>query len=207
MAIEAIGRDLDIAFTAACDVGKVDLGRNDLTRAVLARLKSYYTAQEGIKTFLEKHYAAPAADFFVETVAFFLKVAITVRKLTLLEVKSEMTVARCRGAMRPDISVWKNNELVAAIECKTQLGWNRDKWRQDFMEREAGLKELLPNAKLFLLAMTERNWGGFGNDDRRGTQFFALLDQDHWPTDVDPSAPIIEGLVHPIEDLFSLIVR
>jgi hypothetical protein len=88
--LEATG-DLASAFAAACAVGTVDLCGTDLTRAVLARMKSYYTAQEQIKEVLEKRYAAAAADFFVETVAFYLKVAIQIRKLTL-SVTSEQVV-------------------------------------------------------------------------------------------------------------------
>jgi hypothetical protein len=244
--LEAIG-DLDSAFTAACAVGKVDLCGNELTRAILARMKSYYAAQEQIKTFLGKAYAAASADFFVETVAFYLKVAIKIQRLNLhvasetesppnkliakflkaarkvheLESSAELekTVARRQAAMRPDISVWKNADLVAAIECKTQLGRTRNEWRpaddglakgrQDFIAREARLKERRPNARVFLLVMTEANWDSdaFRNDERFGKQFFVLLDKkhgkDHWP---DLSAPTIAGLVHPIENLFRLIL-
>jgi hypothetical protein len=238
-AVEEIG-DLDSAFTAACAVGKVDLCGTGLTRAVLARLKSYQIAQELIKTFLKKRYAAAAADFFVETVAFYLNVVIKLQKLELnvasekpvnelvannvvaktkelqLNAASEMAVAPRQSVMRPDISVWKGDELVAAIECKTQLGRNRHKdkvtgqyvWLQDFEKRESQLNKQRPNAKLFLLVMTESNWDGFGVDSRCGKQFFALLDKHHWPRDVDPSAATIEGLVHPnpIEKLFRLVL-
>ena len=51
-------------------------------------MRSYYVAQDRIKKFLEKRKAAPGADFFVETVAFYLKVAINILKLEY-EVASE----------------------------------------------------------------------------------------------------------------------
>lgn len=199
--VESTGSILGDSFASVCQVGHLDLTKTDLTRAVLSRLKSYYSAQEHIKSFLAKVYAAPAADFLVETVAFYLKVAIQILNIDL-QVASEKTVAPRRGAMRPDISIWKGEELIAAIECKTQLGWNRDGWKNDFLERERKLHEQQRNAKLFLFVMTGSNWGGFGDDERIGQQFFVLL-REHWPLDVDLSKPSIEGLMHPIESLFS----
>jgi len=48
-----------------------------------------------------------------------------------------------KGNIRPDISVWKNNKVVAIVECKTQLGWNRDKWEEDFKKRVPKRKGVL----------------------------------------------------------------
>lgn len=255
--LEATG-DLDSAFTAACAVGKVDWRGNGLTRAVLARMKTYYTAQERIKAVLDKRFAAAAADFFVETVAFYLKVAISVEKLNLHVTSEEvvnqqwrmlfkhrakmMELAAVLGPddvktlidafdfewpegiedwakgeatsvlpvpkeIRADISVWRDGDLLAVIECKTQQGRNRTKWLQSFEERASLLRSQRPHAQIYLLSMTEMNWGGFNRSDPRcGTQFFSLLDKDHWPTDVDPSAPTIAGLVHPVEALFRLVL-
>jgi hypothetical protein len=253
-AVEATG-NLDSAFTLACAVRKVDWNGTDLTRAVLARMKSYYTAQRRIKKLLDKHYAAAAADYFVETVAFYLKVAIDIEQLSLRVASEEVvnkqyrefhkqvikaeTLAAALGVdgvkhlfgmewpeaidwakggvkfewripkdIRADISVWKDGELIAVIECKTQLGRKRGGWLEEFEERAERLRIQRPRTKLFLLAMTEANWGGFDrNDCRFGKQFFALLDGDHGPMRVDPSAATMEGIVHPMESLFRLILE
>ncbi len=109
--------------------------------------------------------------------------------------------------MRADISVWRGDDLFAVIECKTQLGRSRTDWLQEFEEREARLKVQRPRTKLFLLAMTEKNWGGFGNDQRRGKQFFALLDNRHFTTDIKPSPAPVKGLLDPIDGLFRLILE
>ena len=53
-----------------------------------------------------------------------------------LEISSERPIQRKRNAIRPDISLWRSNELLAIIECKTQLGWHRENWRSHFEERE-----------------------------------------------------------------------
>ncbi|MCP2085939.1 UNVERIFIED_ORG: hypothetical protein J2Y81_001956 [Paraburkholderia sediminicola] len=202
-AIEAPGRELANAFVAAHAVEKIDLEAMDLTTAVLLRLKAFWLSQDQIKSQLGKVYAAPAADFFVETVCFFLKV-ILARMDSTLSVASEKTVIRRQGSMRPDISVWRGEMLIAAIECKTQLGWNRDGWLREFEDRQIRLSEASPGSKLFLLVMTGSNWPGFGDDRRIGSQFFLLL-HELWPSRFDESAVDL-GIAHPIEKLFKEVL-
>ena len=196
-AIEAPGRELSAAFDAARSVAHCDLDANDISTAILLRLKSFLLCQEKIKFELGKVYAAPSADFFVETVCFFLKVALEKHDPSLA-VASEKNVVPRRGSMRPDISVWRGAEVVAAVECKTQLGWNRDGWLHDFEDREKKLTNEFPKAKLFLLVMTASNWPGFGADKRVGKQFFVMLG-DIWPNAFEASAK--SRIVHPIEGL------
>ena len=173
-AIEAPGRELRAAFDSAIAVTEIDLSAKDITHAILLRLQSFSLSQENVKNELSKIYAAPIADFFVETVCFYLNVVF--RKLApSLIVTSEKNIMRQRGSMRPDISIWQGETVVAAIECKTQLGWNRNGWLLNFEERERKLTNFFPNAKLFLLVMTGSNWPGFGDDTRKNKQFFMLL--------------------------------
>jgi len=175
LAVEAPGRELSAAFELALKV-KPNLQGDDITKAVLLRVKSYLNAQDLVKHGLDKVYAAPAADFFVETVTFYLRVVLH-ELAPELRVASEQNVVRRRGSLRPDISVWRGSELVAAIECKTQLGWNRDGWLKDFEYRESILRTECPLAKLYLLVLTGSNWPGFGNDHRIRKQFFVLLSE------------------------------
>lgn len=86
---------------------------------------------------------------------------------------------------------------MAIVECKTQLGWNRNNWEDDFEEREEKLQVLFPNARAFLLVMTGRNWSGFGDNAKVGTKYFCLLD-DIWPVSFEHNGQILT----PIEDLF-----
>lgn len=197
--IEGPGRELSAAFDAARSVKNIDLNSTDITHAVLLRLKAFFQCQEKVKAKLGKVYAAPAADFFVETVCFFLKVVLE-RLDPSLSVASEKNIVRRQGSMRPDISIWKNDKVVVAIECKTQLGWNRDGWLHDFEDRESRLTAEFQNAKMFLLVLTGSNWQGFGDDKRVGSQFFVLLN-DIWPNSFDPEESAT-AIVHSIESLF-----
>ena len=202
-AVEAHGRELQAAFAAARRV-RPDLNSDEITSAVLLRLKSFLLAQDLVKVGLDKVYAAPAADFFVETIAFYLRVVL--EKLAPdLTVASERNIVRKQGSMRPDISIWRGTEVVAAIECKTQLGWNRHGWLKDFEDRESRLKADFPGAQLYLVVMTGSNWPGFGADTRVGTQFFVLM-EELWPRDIDESGAI--PIHHRVEALLtSLITR
>lgn len=202
-AIEAPGLELTAALSAAKQVATVDLHGNDITKTILLRLKSFLLVQDIVKAELKKVYAAPAADFFVETTLFYLRITLE-RLAPQLEVASEKNIVRKRGSMRPDISVWHGDSVVAAIECKTQLGWNRDRWLHDYEARESRLKAEYPNAELYLLVMTGSNWPGFGDDNRVGKKLFMLM-HDAWPRDFDEESP--QQIAHRFEMLVSELLR
>lgn len=202
LAIEGPCHTLCAALAAAQQV-TIDLESDDISRAVLLRLKSFFKTQNAIKLQLQKVYAAPAADFFVETVVFYLRVVLA-RLAPDLDVWSERSIVRIQGALRPDISIWRQGEVVAAIECKTQLGWNRTGWLKDFELRESRLTKDFPKAKLFLLVMTGSNWAGFEESPRAGEQFFLLLDQI-WPKDFEETSTT--DIKDRIERLISVLLE
>ena len=181
----------------------ISLKKKDITKAILLRMKAYYDVQDKIKKFLNKRYLSPASDFFVETIVFYLKVIFDIEDIGL-EIHSERQISQKKGTIRPDISVWKNNKVVAIVECKTQLGWNRDKWEEDFKKRESKLKKEFPNAKAFLVIMTSKNWYGFPDDNKKvGEQYFTL--SSTWPKNISQDK-IDDVITNPIEDLFKKII-
>jgi hypothetical protein len=97
------------------------------------------------------------------------------------EIQSEQTLEKKRKSPRPDISIWDGSKLLAVIECKTQLGWQRHTWESNFKDRKSNI-----HAKVFLVVMTDCNWGGFGNNPGVGTEYFCLLKSDKytWPTEL-----------------------
>ncbi len=181
----------------------ISLDEREITKAIILRMNAYYATQNKIKNFLNKRYISAASDFFVETIVFYLKLILDKNHIDY-EVHSERQIKPKRGAIRPDISVWKDDEVVFIIECKTQLGWNRHNWEKDFQEREIRLKGEFSNAKAFLLVMTSRNWSGFPDDDKKvGKQYFTLSSK--WPTNISEDS-IDEVIMNPIEDLFKQIL-
>lgn len=182
---------------------QLSLENKDITKAVLFRMKAYYNTQNNIKNFLNKRYSPAASDFFVETIIFYIKLIFEKYNLNY-EVHSERQIRQKRGSIRPDISIWKNNKVLYIIECKTQLGYNRHKWEEDFIERETKLRKEFPDAMAFLLIMTSKNWSGFSSDDKRvGKKYFTLSSK--WPLSISEEN-IDETIVNPIEDLFKQIM-
>ena len=201
---KALSNELNKLFEKIINYGKVDLNNNEISKAILIRLKYYYDHQNAIKELLNKRYASPAADFFVETIAFYLNVVFKIYKMPL-EVYSERQIKRKRGSIRPDISIWRGDtEVVAIIECKTQLGWNRHDWKNNFSERENKLKKEFPNASAFLIVLTSLNWPGFGEDENVGKKYFCL--SNVWPTDINIDK--LEGdLLNPIEPIICNLIK
>lgn len=175
----------------------------DYSQMIVNRIHAFYLTQSKIKNFLGKKVAQAGSDFFVETILFSLKLFNDVKELDL-EIKSEYAIERRRNAIRPDISIWHGSELLAVVECKTQLGWSRHNWQLDFESREQKVKEIFPNAKVFLVVMSSCNWLGFGDDLRVGKQLFCLL--NIWPTQLS-TPPFSAMLYTPIENLFEQLVE
>lgn len=119
-----------------------------------------------------------------------------------MKLSQEKSIERKRGAIRPDISIWKGEEVIAIIECKTQLGWNREKWEEEFILREEKLKNKFPGAKAYLLVMSLSNWSGFGQNSNIGSKYFVL--SKHWPADLSKATE--DSIEMPIEKLFKDIV-
>ena len=183
---------------------KLRLNSSNITKVIIQRLKTYYETQDEIIDFLDKRSVSPASDFFVETVLFYLKLLIEQRNKKLA-VKSEVRFSTKNGYMKPDISIWKDDNVIAIIECKTNLGFRRNKWEADFKSRMKRLKTVYPKAKAFLLVLSSKNWPGFDKKDHRtGKQFFALSNTSLRKIKETPLDNVIENRV---EKLFGQILK
>ena len=183
--------------------GDISLKTNDITKAILWRIKAFSETNNKIKKFLNKKYAPAAADFFVETVLFYLKLILDKYKKQY-EVFSERPIKRNKGSMKPDISIWDNDKVIAIIECKTNLGWDRIDWESHFKAREKRLKKDFPDAKAFLLIETKRNWPGIPDDDiNLGKKYFILSKGMQPNTNIENLDSVI---LTPIEDLFKKLI-
>jgi len=197
-----LSENLKELFESMIKHGKIDLDKNEVSKAILIRLKYYYDYQDEIKKFLNKKRAPSAADFFVETIVFYLKVIFKIYELPL-QVYSEKPIRR--GSIQPDISIWnEKGEVVAIIECKTQLGWERYIWKKDFIKREKTLKKYFPGASAFLIVLTSSNWSGFRKDVDVGKKFFCL--SNVWPTNINLNK-LEDCLLNPIEPLISYFIK
>ncbi|MCL5770713.1 MAG: hypothetical protein M1479_00345 [Actinobacteria bacterium] len=181
----------------------ISLENKDITKAILLRMKAYYEAQYKIKSFLNKKYAQSASDFFVETIIFYLKLFLEKNNIDI-KAFSEKLIKLKGLAIRPDISIWKEDKIVLIIECKTQLGWNRNKWEDDFIKRDLVIKKMFPHAKSFLLIMTSNNWSGIPKEHKKSGKQYFILSND-WLSRIDEDK-IDTYIINPIEDLFKYIL-
>lgn len=184
-------------------LGKLPLKGKSVSVAIILRMRGYYLSQHAVKKLLGKRYIGAASDVFVETVLFYLQALNFSHKLGL-EVHSEKQIKPKKKALRPDISIWKGDRVVAVIECKTQLGWNRDSWETDYLKRKKALRKAFPYAQSFLLVMTPTNWRGFGRSKKVGREYFVLSKE--WPDKVKQDS-IERSVITPIEKLFKRIVE
>jgi hypothetical protein len=75
---------------------------------------------------------------------------------------SERATKRKRGAPKPDVSVWSESEtLVAAVECKTDFGWSRKYWKENFEQRTKDLEEYAADCASYLCVLSEKGWEPF----------------------------------------------
>lgn len=186
------------SLTACSAVPQSEWGSGEFTESIALRMQAWYHAQRVIQALLPKDLAAPASDAFVEAVAFFLRVFLA-KTAPHLQVAAERKI----GQARPDISVLREGDLVAVVECKTNLGRSRLEWEADFLERELQFTRFAHSPIVFLLVLTSRNWPGFGDDPRSSPQFFTLLDS--WPSDLQLGQPMAQHVVHAIEPMFHTI--
>jgi hypothetical protein len=178
--------------------------RHEYSAVLFNRLRAFYCAQETIKKFLGKRVAQAGADFFVEQVLFLLRLFNETEQLGF-KISSELSIQRKRNAIRPDISIWKDENLLAVVECKTQLGWLRNHWQYHFEERERKLKEVFPESQFLVFVMTGCNWPGFGYQPEipEKRQFFCFF-KDAWPAHLSKEFDysLFES---PIEDLLQRV--
>jgi hypothetical protein len=206
LAIENVPKALIKSFECLVSAGALPVSGSgaDLTCAILLRLRTYDLAQYRIRDWLEKKYRAPSDHFFVETILFYLRALSISHRLDLKIVSEERLEMGNGSALRPDISIFRNGVFQAVIECKTQLVFDRIDWETRFLHKEERLHETYPNARMFLVVATAKNWGGMADSAKRGDQYFVLCKK--WLTDYD-AASVANVIDTPIEPLFRQILE
>jgi len=170
-----------------------DLSLTEITDTIIDRMMAFwYFNVRNNKEILGREINTTSADFFTETCLFFLKCYF--EKQRCLKVLSEKNITK-GSVIRPDISIWKDDQLVAAIELKVSDGWKGGTILPHLTEREIQIKSLFPNAYFGVIAF----WNFFDtNIEGWNSKYFGLLkfekDNNHKRTDAS-----IEQLIREIE--------
>lgn len=150
-----------------------DLSKTEITDAIIERMLAFwYFNVRNNKEILGRKINTTAADFFTETCLLFLKSYF--EKQTGIKVYSEKNIKK-GSVVRPDISIWKDDQFLAAIEVKVSDGWKGKTMFLHLTEREKQIKSLFPNAYFGVIAF----WNFF-EDKMEGwnTKYFGLLKFD-----------------------------
>lgn len=99
--------------------------------------------------------------------------------------------------IKPDVGCFKGLEPVFIIECKTNLGYERYSWKDNYERKHSLLvKSNLHHLRYFLCVLTDSNWGGFPpNDSRTGKQWVTFCKKGSWVGGKNGSIKLQDGSV------------
>ena len=152
------------------------LAERPATKFILAWMKKLGEFQTKFGHLFGRNKRPPKSDDFTAAVAICLEQFLAARGLGE-RVGSEETTHRMKGAQRPDVLVYSPaGPLLATVECKTDLGWNRKGWKGEIHERTRQLQASCPGSELFLCILTQSNWdySEFASAPECGKQWFCL---------------------------------
>lgn len=129
----------------------------------------------------------PISEIVTEAVNMFVDSVVrsdTLKRLGLI-VTSEKTVKLPSGKyIKPDVAIWypRGPRLIAAVECKTCLGYQRKTWMNDYEKRVIDFSSVgVEKSSIMLFVGTENTWGGFPkHDERYGNVWFSLCPIGSW---------------------------
>lgn len=197
---------LEVEFRALADDEAI-LGSKAASVFVLSWMREHFLFQKRFDALFGRNVMPASSDQFTAVVALGLEKYLAAASQAGA-VRSEMTLEKKRGSLRPDISVWANAaRAVAVIECKTNLGYNRTGWKRQYEERTGRAKQTHPGCLSFLCVLTKNNWTStwteFEESELVRNRWFCLTDM--WPSDLGED--VRSHILHPIEPLFIQVRR
>ncbi len=171
------------------------------TRFILRWMRDLRLFNRRFSAMFRRKKQPPVADDFTAAVAVCLEQFLSAHGFSGC-VRSEETTIRKKGASRPDVSVRNQiDELIATIECKTNLGWARASWKTSHESRSSNLRTLFPGCAAYLCVMSQRNWDSseLEQSEFYGREWFCLSTSEI--IKLPPEIPD-ECILTPIEPMF-----
>lgn len=137
-----------------------DLSKDEITKAVYERMMAFWYFNVTNCKELDREVNSVAADFFTETCLFFLKPCLKQKGLDIVSEKDIRKVKSNTKVIRPDLSIWKGDELVAVIELKVSDGWKGKTMTEHLDNRKKEIRQIMENPNLFFGAISF--WNCFG---------------------------------------------
>lgn len=178
------------------------LKQKPATVFILKWMREYFLQQKKFDLLIQRQVMPSSADLFTGAVAITLKHYLAAKGYSKA-VKSEYKIKPLN--LRPDVTVWNNNGiLVAAIEFKTNLGYQRSGWEKQQLDRESSIQQHFPKCTSYLCVLTKKNWennfAAFTNNARHQSKQWLCL-ANIWPSEICQN-DCTKNILHPVEPMF-----
>jgi hypothetical protein len=147
-----------------------DLNKTEITDAIIARMDAFWAFHvHNTKQILNRETNVVAGDFFTETCLLYIQLYFKGK----YEVKSEVNINKGKGnAIKPDISIWKDEQLLAVIEIKVSNGFKGKFIIDHLKNREVQILAVKPGVYFGVIAY----WNFFDiNSEDWGRKYIGLV--------------------------------
>lgn len=134
-----------------------NLEGNEITNAIFDRMMSFWHYHVQNCQDIGREINTVSADYFTETCLFFLKAIFKQHGLTVVSEKN-IRIDKTTKVIRPDISIWKENKLIAVIELKVSDGWKGKTMVPHLDNRKIDIQNIWPNTFFGVISF----WNCFG---------------------------------------------
>jgi len=165
--------DVQEAVKKQLDTYPYDLTKDEITEAIIQRMYAFWHFSSRNNDLLGRRGNPVSADFFTESCLLFFKTYFEHERHGF-KVKSEHNIdpAPNRRLVKPDISIWKDDQLIATVELKVSHGWKGKSIEEHLRQREEKIIVLRPSAWFGVLVF----WNYSQPDAPQwGEKYFGLL--------------------------------
>ena len=128
-----------------------DLSTTEITDTIIDRMNAFwYFTVNNNKELLNRQSNSVSSDFFTETCQLYFKAYF--ESNFDVKVYSERSIVEGKNPVKPDISIWSGDNVLAAIELKVNSGWQRKTILDHLETREFNIKYLHPSCQFFAIA-------------------------------------------------------
>ena len=180
-----------------------------VTEMIARRMFYHFKTQQDLKKLLEIRKAAARSDVLEQAVGTYLKAYLGSDRG--VKVRLNWQFRGRHGSVRPDIAVVREEQRIAALEVKIDLGYNKGYIKNGGWKKRQDECVQARFARCYLVVLTNRNWPGY--EECMGEQNVRVLLVEH--PNSETSFPLYEeetyrlspdhDMMHPIEPVFQEI--
>ena len=175
-----------MSYAILCDsYASGDIDADQLQQGLCAYLDLVARRSRAISGVINRVKEPAIAEVFTESTMMWVDAVLRSPRFEHLgwKISSETSIPLSNGSyIKPDVAIWKDDKIVAVVECKTSLGRSRKIWQEAFEERVKQLSEKdIHEDSIFLLVASENCWQGFKPEHHRTLKtWFALCPKNTW---------------------------